>query len=92
MMEYGYAGKDERTKVRYLLVGIKTSALTPCTANLMAMPDIQNSFDQTAGAIKYFINHMKSNSSGRDHDVTVASVASNVKSGGCNCYTSKKGN
>jgi branched-subunit amino acid transport protein len=40
MMEYGYAGIDERTKVRYLLAGIKTSALTPCTANLMAMPDI----------------------------------------------------
>jgi hypothetical protein len=43
MMEYGYAGIDELTKVQYLLAGIKTSALTPCTANLMATPDIQNS-------------------------------------------------
>jgi hypothetical protein len=34
MMEYGYAGIDE---VQYLCAGIKTSALTPCTANLMAM-------------------------------------------------------
>jgi hypothetical protein len=36
MMEYGYAVINEQTKVQYLLVGIKTSALTPCTANLMA--------------------------------------------------------
>jgi hypothetical protein len=78
MMEYGYAGIDECTKVWYLLPGIKTSALTPCTANLMATPDIQNSFNQMAGAIKDFINHMKSNSSGWDRDVTVALVASNV--------------
>jgi hypothetical protein len=40
MMEYGYAGIDERTNVWYLLAGIKTSDLTPCTVNLMAMPDI----------------------------------------------------
>jgi hypothetical protein len=91
MMEYGYAGIDERTKVWYLLAGIKSSDLTPCTANLMATPDIRNSFDQTAGAIKDFINHMKSNSSGRDRDVTVASIASNVKSGGRNHFTSRKG-
>jgi hypothetical protein len=91
MMEYGYAGIDERTKVRYLLAGIKTSALTPCTANLMATPDIRNSFDRTAGAIKDFINHMKSDSSGRDRDVTVASLLSNVKSGGRNRFTSRKG-
>jgi hypothetical protein len=71
--------------------GIKTSALTPCTANLMATPDIQNSFDQTAGAIKDFINHMKSNSSGQDRDVTVASIASIVKSGSRNRFTSRKG-
>jgi hypothetical protein len=36
MMEDGYTGIDEQTMVWYLLVGIKTSALTPCTANLMA--------------------------------------------------------
>jgi hypothetical protein len=41
MMEYGYTGIDEQTKVWYLLPGIKTSALTPYTAT----PDIQNSFD-----------------------------------------------
>jgi hypothetical protein len=91
MMEYGYAGIDEQTKVWYLLAGSKTSALTPCTANLMATPDIRNSFDQTAGAIKDFINHMKSNSLGQDRDVTVASVSSNVKSGSCNHSTSRKG-
>jgi hypothetical protein len=91
MMEYGYTGIGEQTKVWYLLAGIKTSALTPCIASLMATPDIQNSFDQTAGAIKDFINHMKSNSSGQDCDVTVGSVASNVKSGSCNCFTLNKG-
>jgi hypothetical protein len=40
MMEYGYAGINEQTKVYYLLAGIKTSASIPCIANLMATPDI----------------------------------------------------
>jgi hypothetical protein len=43
-----------------------------------------------AGAIIDFIDHMKSNSSGRDHDVTVATVASNVKSGSHKRFTLKK--
>jgi hypothetical protein len=37
------------------------------------------------------IDHMKSNSSGWDRDLTVASVASNVKSGGRNRFTLEKG-
>jgi hypothetical protein len=57
----------------------------------MATPDIRNSFDQRAGAIKDFIDHMKSNSSGWDRDVTVASIASNVKSGSRNRFTLRKG-
>jgi hypothetical protein len=44
-----------------------------------------------AGAIKDFIDHMKLNSSGQDCDVTVALVASNVKSGSRNCFTLEKG-
>jgi hypothetical protein len=43
-----------------------------------------------AGAIKDFIDHMKWNSSGQDHDVAVATVASNVKSGSHNRFTLKK--
>lgn len=34
LMQYGYQGIDERSKVRFLLGGIRTPALTPCTANM----------------------------------------------------------
>jgi hypothetical protein len=44
-----------------------------------------------AGAIKDFIDCMKLNSSGQDCDVTVALVASNVKSSSRNRFTLKKG-
>jgi hypothetical protein len=81
---YGHAGVDERTKVQYSSGGIKTPTLTPCTANLMAMPDIRNSIDQSAGAIKDFIDHMKYNSPGHSCGVTISALESNVSGGSSN--------
>jgi hypothetical protein len=73
LVEYGYSGIDEGSKVRYLVRGVRTQALDTVKANILASPTLRNDFTAAAGLFKDFIEQMKSNQP--DRDITVAGVA-----------------
>lgn len=64
LMEYGYAGIDEGTKVRYLSDGIKTTELDVCKAQILASPALQQNFDECVTLYKDFLR-------GRSKDPTL---------------------
>jgi hypothetical protein len=72
LVEFGYSGIDERSKVRYLISGIKTTALDSVKTNVMASAVLRNDFHATAGLYKDFIDQMKTTQP--DKDVTIAAV------------------
>ena len=55
LMEYGYSEVDDSTKVRMLMNGINTNALSDCKAAILARPDIQGDFDISARNFLDFI-------------------------------------
>lgn len=57
---HGYAGRDETTKVRDLLGGIKTKDLESATSAILARSELQDDFDAAVSFIKSFINQNKS--------------------------------
>jgi hypothetical protein len=59
LTQYGYSGIDPRSKVRYLMAGIKTTALDSVKANVMSNPDLRKDFDATTGLYKDYIEQMK---------------------------------
>jgi hypothetical protein len=73
LVEYGYSGIDEGSKVRYLVRGVQTQALDTVKANILASPVLRNDFTAAAGLFKDFIEQMKSNQT--DRDITVAGIA-----------------
>jgi hypothetical protein len=73
LVEYGYSGIDEGSKVRYLVRGVRTQALDTVKANILASPVLRNDFTAAAGLFKDFIEQMKSNQP--DRDITIAGVA-----------------
>jgi hypothetical protein len=74
LVEYGYSGIDEGSKVRYLVRGVRTQALDTVKANILASPVLRNDFTAAAGLFKDFIEQMKSNQP--DRDITIAGIAS----------------
>ena len=45
LMDYGYIGVDENSKVRVITKGIKTNALDAFMASVLASPEMQGDFD-----------------------------------------------
>jgi hypothetical protein len=56
LREHGYAGRDETTKVRDLMNGIKTELLTPATSTILAKPEYLHNFDAAVAYIKSYMN------------------------------------
>ena len=52
---YGYKGVDERSKVRYLNDGIKTSRLDTVKATILSSSECRSNFDKCVTLYKDFI-------------------------------------
>ena len=59
LIQHGYAGIDERSKVRHLLDGIKTNELDTVKGQIWASPTLQNSFDDCVTLFQDFINNKR---------------------------------
>ena len=60
LREHGYAGIDERSKVRHLLNGIKTDRLDSVKTRIMSDQVLRNSFDDCVTLFKDFITQSTS--------------------------------
>lgn len=56
LTRYGYSGIDPRTKVRYLISGIKTKDLDAPTTNILGSPTLQVNYDAAVTLYKDYIN------------------------------------
>ena len=55
LVEHGYSGIDDRSKVRQLMSGIKTKILDPVKTQIMASAVLRNDFDACVNLYKDFI-------------------------------------
>jgi len=63
---HGCSGIDNRSKVRYLMEGIKTSELDSVTTNIMATPALRTDFTACVGLYKEFIAQKDANKPSRE--------------------------
>ena len=70
IVEYGYTGIDEQSKVRHLLDGIKTNELDTAKGQIWASPRLQTHFNECVTIFQDFINNKKTATS---HMATIAS-------------------
>jgi len=66
LVEHGYSGINNRSKVRYLMEGIKTSELDSVTTNIMATPALRSDFTACVGLYKEFIAQKDTNKPSRE--------------------------
>ena len=59
LVQHGYAGIDEWSKVRHLLDGIKTNELDTAKGQIWASPTLQNNFDNCVTLFQDFINNKR---------------------------------
>jgi hypothetical protein len=79
LVEHGYTGIDPRSKVRYLLDGIKTDKFDSVKARIMSDADLRNDFDACVTLYQDFI---KQTSKSKTHPtVNVSEVRTNAGSG-----------
>ena len=64
--EYGYAGLDERSKVRHLVDAINTPVLEAPKAQVLATPALRGDFEATATLFKDFLMQKKSMEAGNN--------------------------
>ena len=55
LVEHGYSGIDDRSKVQHLMAGIKTKVLDPVKTQIMASATLRNDFDACVNLYKDFI-------------------------------------
>ena len=55
LVEHGYSGIDDRSKLRHLMAGIKTKVLDPVKTQIMASATLRNDFDTCVNLYKDFI-------------------------------------
>ena len=55
LIEQGYTGIDPRSKVRYLMNGIKTSALDSVKTQILTEDDLRSNFDKCVSLYSDFI-------------------------------------
>ena len=72
LVEHGYAGIDERSKVRYLLEGIKTSELDVVKSHILATAALRTDFDACVTLFMDFINQCKADKSAKS--ATIAAI------------------
>ena len=61
LTRHGYVGIDERSKVRYLMNGIKTTNLEAAKAQIMSSPTLRVDFDASVNLFQDFIKQSKHN-------------------------------
>ena len=74
-MEHGYAGMDNRSKVRHLLNGIKDPTLNTVKTTIMASATLRNDFDACVNLFQDFIAQNKAHA-GATRSVHIAAVES----------------
>ena len=72
LVEHGYAGIDEHSKVRHQLDRIKTNELDTAKGQIWASPRLQTHFDECVTLFQDFINNKKIATS---HTVTIAALS-----------------
>ena len=77
LVQHGYAGIDERSKVRHLLDGIKTNELDTAKGQIWASPALQTNFDDCVTLFQDFINNKKTATT---RTSTIASIGTKRKS------------
>ena len=81
LVQHGYAGIDEGSKVRHLLDGIKTNELDTAKGQIWASPMLQTSFDDCVTLFQDFINNKKTATTWTS---TIASIETKRKSNDIN--------
>lgn len=71
LVEHGYSGIDERSKVRHLIDGIKTPKLDSVKTQVMASPTLRTDYDAVVQLYKDFIEQQATDDK---QDIQVASV------------------
>ena len=74
LVEHGYVGIDPRSKVRFLLDGIKTEKLDSVKTRIMSDANLRNDFDGCVTLYQDFIKQTASKSKGNPREVSVSEV------------------
>ena len=77
LVQHGYAGIDECSKVRHLLDSIKTNDLDTAKGQIWASPTLQNNFDDCIMLFQDFINNKRTATT---RTSTIASIGTERKS------------
>lgn len=80
LVDYGYTGIDERSKVRYLNDSIKTTKLDAPKAQIMASAELRSNFDNCATLYKDFV--AQSNMNDHSNDRQISALSGNAPKGG----------
>lgn len=65
LMQHGYAGLDERSKIRHLLGGIHDENVNPVVCQVLAMKDVEKTFTSVASLFSDFLRHKKQDPNAR---------------------------
>ena len=79
LVQHGYAGIDERSKVRHLLEGIKTRELDNVKTRIMSDAQLRNDFTRCVNLFQDFIEQSGNH---EVRDVTIAAVQGRKQGGG----------
>ena len=74
LVEHGYIGIDPRSKVCFLIDGIKTEKLDSVKTRIYSDATLRNNFDACVTLYQDFIKQMSSKSKGNPRDVNVSEV------------------
>jgi hypothetical protein len=74
LVEHGYVGIDPRSKVRFLIEGIKTDKLDSVKTRIYSDATLRSDFDACVTLYQDFIKQMSSKSKGNPRDVNVSEV------------------
>ena len=81
LVEHGYSGIDDRSKVRHLMAGIKTKVLDPVKTQIMARAALRNDFDICVNLYKDF-NEQSDDLGVRDANISLVQSDKNGASSG----------
>ena len=74
LTDHGYAGIDERSKVRHLLNGIKTKDLDPVKTRIMSDAGLRQDFDACVNLFQDFLVQSKTDLNVREANISAAST------------------
>ena len=76
LVQHGYSGIDERSKVRLLLNGIKTRSLDIVKTTIMADPTLRSDFDRCVNLFKDFIKQTGLSGEDNAREANVSAIRS----------------